>query len=53
MKKIITALALFAISCGAWAQPKAGYYAAAKGQSGYALKTSLFNIVGPHKDLGY
>lgn len=53
MKKISTLMLAFAVSFSLFAQPKANYYTAATGQKGYALKTALSAIVGPHTDRGY
>ena len=48
---IITALLLATLT--AFSQTTAEYYAAARGKSGSALKTALFNIISPHTNVGY
>ena len=48
---IITALLLVTLT--AFSQTTAEYYAAARGKSGSALKTALFNIIEPHTNVGY
>lgn len=53
MKRIASGLLMLALSLGLAAQPSNNYYAAAKGQKGYGLKTALFNAIAKHKDIGY
>ena len=53
--KLRTSYFLFAalVSVNMWAAAPAGYYSAAEGKTGAALKTALSNIVGTHTALSY
>jgi endonuclease I len=54
MKKLLLCwVNVFVFVTFAQAQIPAGYYDAAAGKSGYALKTSLYNIIKTHTDVGY
>jgi endonuclease I len=54
MKKFLCFTLFIAGTAAAWAQIPAGYYNAANGYTGYALKTKLSNIISlGHIDNGY
>lgn len=52
MKKLYSLLALFSIAL-TFAQAPATYYNAANGQTGYQLKTALYNIIQSHTTISY
>ena len=53
MKKIFSFLCIAAVALLSQAQAPSGYYSAAKGKTGYALKTALFDIVADHTARSY
>lgn len=53
MKKIFSFLCIAAVALLSQAQAPSGYYSAAKGKTGYALKTALFGIVADHTARSY
>lgn len=53
MKKIFSFLCIAAVALLSQAQAPSGYYSAAKGKTGYALKTALFSIVADHTARSY
>jgi len=50
---IFTFLLCASVSLHVFSQIPTGYYDQASGKSGYALKTSLYNIIKGHNDRGY
>ncbi len=53
MKRIFSFLCIAAVALLSQAQAPSGYYSAAKGKTGYALKTALFGIVADHTARSY
>ncbi len=53
MKRNFSLLLLSVLVASLCAQAPSGYYTAASGKAGAALKTALFGIVGSHTDVGY
>ena len=52
MKKLVLCSLLF-VAVAMYAEAPAGYYAAAEGKTGEALRQALFNIITNHKNVGY
>lgn len=53
MKKILIICTFLVLNIFVSAQPPAGYYDAAAGLSGLALKTALYNIIKGHTSISY
>lgn len=52
-KRVLLVACVFCLAYGLQAQAPSGYYSAAKGKKGAALKTSLFGIVSDHTVRSY
>ncbi len=53
MRALLKATLFVLLAHYSFAQIPAGYYDNAEGQTGYSLKTTLYNIINDHTDLGY